>query len=162
MFRQTPPMGWNSWNTFGANINEQLIKEMTDALVSTGLRDAGYEYVIIDDAWQEPRRENGHLVPDRNKFPSGMKALGDYIHSKGMKFGMYSSTGHLTCLGLPASYEHEFIDAADFASWGVDYLKYDYCNRPFRIPSEMLYRRMGLALAGCGRDIFFAACSRGI
>lgn len=161
MFRQTPPMGWNSWNTFGANINEQLIKEMTDALVSTGLRDAGYEYVIIDDAWQEPRRENGHLVPDRNKFPSGMKALGDYIHSKGMKFGMYSSTGHLTCLGLPASYEHEFIDAADFASWGVDYLKYDYCNRPFRIPSEMLYRRMGLALAGCGRDIFFAACSWG-
>ena len=135
---------------------------MTDALVSTGLRDAGYEYVIIDDAWQEPRRENGRLVPDRNKFPSGMKALGDYIHSKGMKFGMYSSTGHLTCLGLPASYEHEFIDAADFASWGVDYLKYDYCNRSAsEYPARCFTAGWGWHLRAADRDIFFAACSWG-
>lgn len=161
MFRQTPPMGWNSWNTFGGNINEQLIKETADAMVDTGLKDAGYEYIIIDDTWQTSARENGHLVPDRNKFPSGMKALADYIHSKGLKFGMYSSSGYLTCMGLPASCGHEFTDAADFAAWGVDYLKYDYCNRPFRIPSDLLYRRMGLALANCGRDILFAACSWG-
>lgn len=163
MFKQTPPMGWNSWNTFGANINEGLIREMADALVRTGLKEAGYEYVILDDGWQHTQRdENGRLCEDKQKFPSGIKALADYIHGKGLKFGMYSSSGHLTCTGFPASYGHEFTDAETFAAWEVDYLKYDYCNRPSRVPSDLLYQRMGLALANCGRDILFSACSWGL
>lgn len=158
----TPPMGWNSWNTFGWKINEDLIKGVADVFVESGLKDAGYEYIVIDDCWSRKQRdENGRLVPDADKFPSGMKALADYIHSKGLKMGMYSCAGTHTCGGFPGSFEHEFIDAQTFAEWDVDYLKYDYCYKPDHIPGEVLYKRMGLALKNCGRDILFSACNWG-
>ncbi len=158
----TPPMGWNSWNTFTWNINEGLIKETADAMVSSGLQDAGYEYVVIDDCWSlRQRGKDGELVPDPEKFPHGMKAVADYVHSKGLKFGMYSCCGTHTCAGYPGSFEHEFQDAATFASWGVDYLKYDNCYKPLHADGEMLYKRMSLALRNCGRDILFSACNWG-
>lgn len=156
-----PPMGWNSWNMFGANISDALIRESADALVESGLREAGYEYIVIDDCWSLLERDaEGRLVPDPEKFPAGMKDLADYVHSKGLKFGMYSCAGTKTCARYPSSFEHEFTDAATFAEWGVDYLKYDYCNKP-RIDGDLLYKRMGLALATCGRDILFSACNWG-
>ena len=123
MVIHTPPLGWNTWNTFGQNINEQLVKESADAMVASGLKDAGYEYIVIDDCWSKKERdENGRLVADPEKFPSGMKAVADYVHSKGLKFGMYSCAAHLTCAAYPGSYDYEFIDAATFAEWGVDFL----------------------------------------
>ena len=155
-------MGWNSWNTFGDKIHEDMILETADAMVSTGLKDAGYNYLVIDDCWSEHERDKeGRLVPDHEKFPHGMKYVADYVHSKGLKFGMYSCAGTLTCARYPGSYEHEFVDAKTFADWGVDYLKYDYCNHSPLIPGKYLYRRMGLALENCGRDILFSACSWG-
>jgi len=158
----TPPLGWNSWNTFGEEISEQVIRESADTLVSTGLADAGYKYLVIDDCWAlRERDENGRLVPDPAKFPNGMKAVADYVHSKGLKFGMYSCAGMLTCAGYPASYDHEHTDARTFAEWGVDYLKYDYCFHPASVPPDILYKRMALALLNCGRDILFSACSWG-
>ena len=162
MIRLTPPMGWNSWNTFGWDIDEDLIMSTADKMVEEGLLDAGYEYLVIDDCWAEDERDkDGKLVPNRTKFPHGMKYVADYVHSKGLKFGMYSSNGYLTCAGFPASYEYEFIDAATFASWGVDYLKYDNCFKPSTIPARLLYHRMSLALENCGRDILFSACCWG-
>ena len=173
MLVKTPPMGWNSWNTFGVNINEQLIRDTADAIVASGLKDAGYEYVVIDDCWsvrdekddkgniiKSGRDAEGRLVADPEKFPSGMKALADYIHSKGLKFGMYSCDGPLTCAGYPASYQYEFIDAKTFAEWGVDYLKYDNCYKP-NVPGRNLYNRMSMALKASGRDIVFSACNWG-
>ena len=158
----TPPMGWNSWNTFTWQINEQLIMQAADAFVECGLKDAGYEYIVIDDCWSEKQRdENGRLVPDKYKFPNGIKAVADYVHSKGLKFGMYSCAGTHTCGGHPGSFEHEFDDAATFAEWGVDYLKYDYCYKPDFIPGEILYKRMAMALRNCCRDIMFSACNWG-
>lgn len=132
----TPPMGWNSWNIFEANINEKNIKETADAMVSSGMRDAGYEYLVLDDGWMAAERNSkGELVADPVKFPRGMKEIGDYIHSKGLKFGIYECRGYLTCYKLPGSYNHEEIDMKIFASWGVDYVKLDACyaeknNRP--------------------------------
>lgn len=124
----TPPMGWNSWNAFQADINESLIKEIADAMVNNGMRDAGYTYLVLDDGWMAKERDSiGRLVADPIKFPSGMKAIGDYIHSKGLKFGIYECRGHLTCQGLPGSFEHEQIDMNSFAEWGVDYIKLDAC-----------------------------------
>lgn len=162
MIVKTPPLGWNSWNTFGPNINEQLIRETADAMVETGLRDAGYEYLVIDDCWSlRERNEKDELVADPEKFPSGMKAVADYVHSKGLKFGMYSCDGTMTCARYPSSFDHEFIDAKTFADWGVDFLKYDNCNRPLNYSGRLLYKRMGLALANCGRDILFSACNWG-
>ena len=162
MIQRTPPMGWNSWNTFGENISEELIFQTADAMVETGLRDAGYDYLVIDDCWAEKTRDaDGRLVPSREKFPHGMKAVSDYVHSRGLKFGMYSCTGTLTCAGYPGSFEHEFVDAATFAEWGVDFLKYDYCHKPDYEEGRLLSTRMGLALANCGRDILFSACSWG-
>lgn len=157
----TPPMGWNSWNTFTWEINEELIKTAADAFDENGLREAGYEYVVIDDCWSEKQRENGKLVPDHNKFPNGIKTVADYVHSKGLKFGIYSCAGTHTCSGHPGSFEHEFDDAETFAEWGVDYLKYDYCYKPDNIPGEVLYKRMSTALRNCGRDIMFSACNWG-
>ena len=158
----TPPMGWNSWNTFTWEINDKLIREAADAFVSEGLKDAGYEYVVIDDCWSEKQRDkNGKLVPDHWKFPDGIKPVADYVHSKGLKFGMYSCAGTHTCGGHPGSFEHEFDDAETFAEWGVDYLKYDYCYKPDHIPGEVLYKRMSMALRNCGRDIMFSACNWG-
>lgn len=162
MIKNTPPMGWNSWNTFGHEISDQLIRDTADKLVETGLAACGYEYVVIDDCWAlHERDENGRLVPDPAKFPHGIKALADYVHSKGLKFGIYSCAGNLTCAGFPGSYEHEFTDAATFAEWGVDFLKYDYCYHSDIVHGKYLYRRMGLALKNCGRDILFSACSWG-
>lgn len=162
MIVKTPPMGWNSWNTFGQDISDQLIRETADVMVESGLKDAGYEYVVIDDCWSLKERDGqGRLVADPAKFPHGMKDLADYIHSKGLKFGMYSCAGTKTCARYPSSFEHEFVDADTFASWGVDFLKYDYCNKP-RIDGDLLYKRMGLALANCGRDILFSACNWGV
>ncbi len=157
----TPPMGWNSWNTFTWEINDKLIREAADAMASE-LKDAGYEYIVIDDCWSEKQRDsNGRLVPDRWKFPEGIKPVADYVHSKGLKFGMYSCAGTHTCGGHPGSFEHEFDDAETFAEWGVDYLKYDYCYKPDHIPGEILYKRMSTALRNCGRDIMFSACNWG-
>ena len=158
----TPPMGWNSWNTFTWNINEDLVCGAADALCASGLKDKGYEYVVIDDCWSlKQRDENGRLVPDPEKFPHGMKAVADYVHSKGLKFGMYSCCGTHTCAGYPGSFEHEFVDAETFASWGVDYLKYDNCYKPKHMDGEVLYKRMSLALRNCGRDIVLSACNWG-
>lgn len=162
MVKLTPPMGWNSWNTYGEKINEKLIFEMADALVATGLAAKGYEYLVIDDCWSLKERDaKERLVPDPAKFPNGMKAVADYVHGKGLKFGMYSCAGNLTCAGYPGSFEHEFLDAETFAEWGVDFLKYDYCYHSPLIHGKYLYRRMGLALENCGRDILFSACSWG-
>lgn len=128
MIVQTPPMGWNTWNTFGEHINEQLIRESVDTFVKLGLREAGYQYVVIDDCWSERERDSktNEIVPSKEKFPNGMKAVGDYIHENGLKFGMYSCAGVRTCANYPGSFGHEFLDARTFARWGVDFLKYDY------------------------------------
>ena len=134
-----PPMGWNSWNAFEKDIDEKKIREIADAMVTSGLRDAGYEYLVIDDAWMAPERDGqGRLVGDPKRFPAGMKALGDYIHGKGLKFGIYQDRGELTCQGLPGSLKHEQIDMATFAEWGVDYIKLDSCHaeRNGRMSSE--------------------------
>lgn len=163
MVKLTPPMGWNSWNTFGADIHEALIFETADAMAAKGLLEKGYEYLVIDDCWSlRERGQDGRLAPDPEKFPHGMKAVADYVHSKGLKFGMYSCAGNLTCAGYPGSFEHEFLDAQTFAEWGVDFLKYDYCYHSPIIPGKYLYRRMGLALENCGREILFSACSWGV
>lgn len=162
MLAQTPPMGWNSWNTFGWEISDELIRQTADVFVESGLLSAGYEYLVIDDCWSEKKRYgNGLLVPDKNKFPNGIKAVSDYVHKKGLKFGMYSCAGTMTCAGHPSSLEHEFVDAKTFANWGVDYLKYDYCYKPHNIPGHILYKRMAMALKTCGRDILFSACNWG-
>lgn len=162
MIVKTPPMGWNTWNTFGENINEQLIMETADAMVEKGLLDAGYEYIVIDDCWSlKSRDENGNLVPDPAKFPHGMKYVADYVHSKGFKFGMYSCCGSLTCMGHPGSFEHECQDAKFFAENGVDYLKYDWCYHPRTMDGWILYNRMRMALDATGRDIVFSICNWG-
>lgn len=162
MYVAKPPMGWNSWNTIGHDVNEQVIRENAEALVKTGLKDCGYEYVVIDDCWALRERDaEGHLVADPAKFPSGIKALSDYIHSLGLKFGMYSCAGYKTCANYPASYGYEFTDAQTFAAWGVDFLKYDYCWMPRTEQGALLFRRMGAALESCGRDILFSACTAG-
>ena len=163
MLAKTPPMGFNTWNTFGENIDETVIKETADAMVNTGLLDAGYEYLVIDDCWSEKERDpvTGKIIPDHIKFPNGMKTVSDYVHSKGLKFGMYSCAGTRTCADYPASFGHEFLDAETFAEYGADYLKYDYCFRPAHNDGDLLYRRMGLALKACGREILFSACNWG-
>lgn len=162
MLAKTPPMGWNSWNTFGSKINEQLILEMADAMVEKGYRDAGYEYLVIDDCWSlRERDENGKLVADPEKFPHGMKYVADYVHSKGLKFGMYSAAGVRTCAGFPGSYGHEFEDAKQFAEWGVDYLKYDLCHFPGSGNVRNAYLKMSMALRASGREILFAGCTCG-
>ena len=155
-------MGWNSWNTFTDRISEELIKETVDAMKDQGFLEAGYEYVVMDDCWSLKERDDaGRLVADPEKFPHGIKALSDYVHDKGFKFGMYSCCGTRTCANYPGSFEHEYEDARQFAQWGVDYLKYDNCFKPQNQDGRTLYRRMGLALANSGRDIVFSACQWG-
>ncbi|MFY9389774.1 MAG: glycoside hydrolase family 27 protein [Limnochordia bacterium] len=162
MIAKTPPMGWNSWVSFGEDVNEQLIKEVADAFVEHGLADAGYEYIVIDDGWSLPQRDkNKRLVPDPDKFPSGIKALSDYVHSKGLKLGIYSCAGVQTCAGYPGSLEHEFIDAETFAEWGIDCLRYVYCYKPRSLDGRILYRRMAMALRNCGRDILLSTVNWG-
>ena len=151
---KTPPMGFNTWNTFGPDINEKMVLEMADVIVEKGYKDAGYQYVVIDDCWSlRERDENGNLVADPEKFPHGMKYVGDYIHSKGLKFGMYSCAGTRTCAGYPASFDHEYQDARTFASWGVDFLKYDFCYFPSFANCQHRYLLMAQALRSTGRDI---------
>ena len=163
MYAKTPPMGWNSWNTFGPDLNEEIIRETADAMVSQGYRDAGYQYIILDDGWMLPERDqDGLLVPDPEKFPGGMRALADYVHEKGMKLGIYSCAGTRTCGRFPGSFDHEFSDARQFAEWQVDYLKYDFCNFPKSADCRQRYLMMAMALRASGRDIFFAACNWGL
>ena len=157
----TPPMGWNSWNTFSKNINESMIKEMVDAMVSSGLKDAGYEYFVIDDCWLDSVRDvNSNLQADPVKFPHGMKAIGDYVHSKGLKFGMYNCAGTETCAGLPGTRGHEYQDALYYASCGADYLKFDWCNTD-GINAKEAYTTMSKALAATKRPIVFSMCEWG-
>ncbi len=158
----TPPMGWNSWNTFGSNISDELIVETARAMKEKGYLAAGYRYVVIDDCWSlRQRGADGRIVPDPAKFPRGMKAVADDLHEMGFLFGMYSCAGVQTCAGYPASYDHEFVDAQTFADWGVDYLKYDFCNFPANADNRNRYATMSLALKATGRDILFAACNWG-
>ncbi len=163
MLVNKPPMGWNTWNTFGHEISDALVRESTDAFVEQGLKDAGYQYVVIDDCWSKKVRdpETDRLVAEPEKFPEGMKAVADYVHGKGLKFGMYSCAGQRTCGDYPGSFDHEFLDAETFASWGVDFLKYDFCYKPVGVDGQLLYRRMGMALRASGRDILFSACNWG-
>lgn len=155
-------MGWNTWNTFGKDINEKLVRETADVMASEGYLEAGYEYLVIDDIWLlKERDENGRLVPDPEKFPSGMKALADYVHSKGLKFGMYSCAGVRTCAGYPSSFDHEYDDARQFAEIGIDFLKYDFCNFPNYADNRNRYLTMSMALRSTGRDILFSACNWG-
>lgn len=157
---KTPPMGWNSWNKFGCNVSEELIRSVADAMISTGLKDAGYQYVVIDDCWQVSRDDNGNIVPDPQRFPSGIKVLADYVHSKGLKFGIYSDAGTGTCQNRPGGRGYEFQDARQYAQWGVDYLKYDWCNHSTQ-NSEASYSIMRDALKKSGRPIVFSLCEWG-
>lgn len=163
MLAKTAPMGFNTWNTFGENINEEVIMQTADKMVELGLRDAGYEYLVIDDCWSKRERdpETGKIVPDETKFPHGMKYVSDYVHSKGLKFGMYSCAGVMTCAQYPGSFDHEYLDAKTFAEYGADFLKYDFCYKPSFADGPLLYRKMSMALKASGRDILFSACNWG-
>lgn len=160
--KATPPMGWMTWNLFQDKINEQLIREMADAMVDEGYWQAGYEYIFIDDCWQGGRDNRNNLIPDPQKFPSGMKALADYVHERGLKLGIYSDAAQLTCGGYTASYGFEEQDAKTFAEWGIDYLKYDYCNAPSdSAEAHRRYHLMADALAKSGRNIKLGICEWG-
>jgi alpha-galactosidase len=157
----TPPMGFNTWNTFQTNINEQMLKEMVDTYVSSGMRDAGYKYFVLDDGWMTMDRDTkGDLVADPKKFPNGMKAFADYVHSKGLKFGIYNCAGDRTCAGYPGTRGHEYQDARLYASWDVDYLKYDWCNTD-SLNAREAYITMSKALKATGRPIVFSLCEWG-
>ncbi len=152
-----PPMGWNSWNTFGMNIDEKLICEMADVMADEGYLDAGYDTLVIDDGWQADfRSSDGHLQADLIRFPNGIKPVADYVHSKGLKFGIYSAAGVKSCGNKPGSYGHEYTDAQDFADWGVDYLKYDLCHFPGCGNKKSAYITMSMALKTVGRDIVYS------
>uniref|UniRef100_A0A0G4HG19 Alpha-galactosidase n=1 Tax=Chromera velia CCMP2878 TaxID=1169474 RepID=A0A0G4HG19_9ALVE len=158
---RTPAMGWNSWNKFGCNINEKLFKETADSIVSLGLKDLGYEYVNMDDCWQVSREENStRIVEDQERFPGGIKNLADYVHEKGLKFGLYSDAGEKTCAGRPGSLGFEEVDAQVYAEWEVDYLKYDNCYND-KQPARPRYTAMRDALNKTGRPIFYSMCNWG-
>jgi len=157
---KTPPMGWNSWNKFACNIDENLIKGVADAMVETGLRDAGYVYLNLDDCWHGQRDSLGFIQADPVRFPSGIKALADYVHSKGLKIGIYSDAGRQTCAGRPGSLGHEYQDAMQYAKWGIDYLKYDWCNTE-NVNPVGAYNLMRDALRAAGRPILFSMCEWG-
>jgi len=158
---QTPPMGWNSWNKFACNVSEQLIRETADAMVSSGMQAAGYQYVNIDDCWQVSRDAQGTIVADAARFPSGIKALADYVHDKGLKLGVYTDAGTLTCEKRPGSLGHELQDAKTYAAWGVDYVKIDWCHAEGLDP-EVQYTKFRDALAQAGRPIVFSICNWGV
>jgi alpha-galactosidase len=158
---KTPPMGWNSWNKFGCNVSEQLIRETADAMVTSGMRDAGYQFVNIDDCWQVSRDANGTIVADPARFPGGIKALADYVHAKGLKLGIYTDVGTLTCEGRPGSLNHESQDAKTYAQWGVDYVKVDWCHAEGLDP-EVQYAKFRDALMQSGRPIVFSICNWGV
>ncbi|MCW3092608.1 MAG: alpha-galactosidase [Ferruginibacter sp.] len=156
----TPPMGWNSWNKFACNVDEKLIREIADAMISSGMKDAGYTYINIDDCWHGDRDSKGFIHPDPKRFPSGMKALADYIHSKSLKIGIYSDAGSQTCGGRPGSRGFEFQDAMTYAGWGIDYLKYDWCNTE-GLKAEGAYKTITAALRKAGRPIVLSICEWG-
>jgi len=159
----TPPMGWNSWNKFAEKVDDQAVRGMADAMVSSGMKDAGYVYVNIDDTWEGQRDARGN-IQSNSKFPD-MKALADYVHSKGLKIGIYSSPGPKTCAGYEGSYQHEEQDAKTWAAWGIDYLKYDWCSaEKVYKPSDMpaVYKKMGDALKATGRPIVYSLCQYGL
>jgi alpha-galactosidase len=155
-------MGWNTWNRYYCDINQTIIYTNTDSLIRLGLADLGYKYVNIDDCWLTKERDSqGHAIVDPATFPDGMKAIGDYIHSHGLKFGIYNSAGTMTCEGRAGSLHHESIDVADFVEWGVDFLKYDNCFNE-GIPSKERYENMRNALSNASRPIFFSICNWGL
>ncbi len=156
----TPQMGWNSWNKFADKVNEDVIKETADALVRTGLRDAGYVYLNIDDCWHGQRDADGFIQSDPEKFSLGIAALAEYCHNRGLKLGIYSDAGRQTCGGRPGSFGHEYQDALQYARWGVDYLKYDWCNTE-NINAQGAYQLMSEALKAAGRPILFSMCEWG-
>ena len=156
----TPPLGFNTWNRFRCNISDTLIRETADAIVKLGLKDLGYVYINIDDCWMDKKRVNGKLVPDPKRFPNGIKTLADYCHSKGLKLGIYSSAGNMTCQKYPASEGHEDVDAQTWASWDIDYLKYDNCYRS-NASAQVRYSKMRDALNKTGRPIYYSICSWG-
>ena len=156
----TPPMGWNSWNKFACNVSEDLIKGMADAVVKSGMKDVGYVYVNIDDCWQVSRDANANIVADPKRFPHGMKAVGDYIHWLGLKFGVYSDAGSKTCAGRPGGLGHEYQDAVQYAAWGVDYLKYDWCHTTTQ-DAKASYANIRAALDASGRPIVLSICEWG-
>src|SRR5580658_5888819 len=159
---KTPPMGWNSWNLFAGKVDDATVRTMADAMVSSGMRDAGYIYVNIDDTWEGVRDAEGN-IQSNHKFPD-MKSLADYVHSKGLKLGIYSGPGPRTCALYPASYGHEAQDAKSFAAWGIDYLKYDWCSAATIYKDDKLqpvYQKMGEALEATGRPIVYSLCEYG-
>ncbi len=156
----TPPMGWNSWNKFGCNVDETTIRGAADAMAASGMKDAGYRYVVIDECWQVARDAEGNIQPDPKHFPSGMKALEDYVHSRGLKFGLYSDAGSKTCGGRPGSLGLVEQDARQYAAWGADYLKYDWCNTDGQ-DAVQSYLKMSEALQATGRPIVFSICEWG-
>ncbi len=158
----TPPMGWNSWNLIESNVSENIIKEIADSMAVNGLKSAGYQYIIIDDFWVGGRDTRNRLFPDPVRFPNGMKALADYVHARGLKLGIYSDAAERTCGGVTASLNFEELDAQTFAEWGIDYLKYDYCNAPVDVETAFIrYKKMGDALKATGRPIVYAICEWG-
>jgi alpha-galactosidase len=163
---KTPPMGWNDWNAYGCNVSETLVKQTADKIVSSGLAAAGYQYVNIDDCWMQSSRDaNGNLQPDFSKFPDGISGTAAYVHSKGLKLGIYEDAGTATCAGYPGSLGHETQDAQSFASWGVDYLKYDNCNNNGSTTTQQYisrYSAMRDALAATGRPIVYSICEWGV
>ena len=156
----TPQMGWSSWNNFQGNINEDIIKSIADAMVASGLKDAGYTYINIDDCWHGKRDADGFIQADPKHFPHGIKALADYVHSRGLKLGIYSDAGSETCAGRPGSLGHEYQDALQYARWGIDYLKYDWCNTT-NVNAQGAYQLMRDAIQAAGRPIFFSMCEWG-
>ncbi len=159
---KTPPMGWNSWNKFHGRVDDPSVRGMADAMASNGMRDAGYIYVNIDDTWEGARDAAGNIQSNQ-KFPD-MKALASYVHSKGLKLGIYSSPGPNTCAGYEGTYGHEIQDAKTYATWGIDYLKYDWCGaRNLYTDDEMqaVYQKMGDALRAAGRPIVYSLCQYG-
>jgi alpha-galactosidase len=156
----TPPMGWNTYNTFAGNFNEEILRDMVDKLVSSGMKDAGYKYIIVDDNWTSTRDSLGFLTVDKKRFPSGMEAFSKYVHSKGLKLGLYSDAGYKTCGGFTASRGHEFQDAIMFARWGCDYLKYDWCNAD-GINAVGAYTTMRDALYAAKKPMVFSMCEWG-
>ncbi len=159
----TPFMGWMTWNSFEGDINEENLRAMADAMVKSGLKEAGYKYLCIDDLWHGPsRKKNGHLGYDTEKFPNGLKALTDYVHSLGLKIGIYSDAAELTCAGAPGSLGYEQQDARQYAQWGFDFLKYDYCYAPAVKDSAIArYTRMGNALKATNRTFYYDVCEWG-
>jgi len=158
----TPPMGWNSWNFFEEKIDETILKQTADAMAQNGMLAAGYNYIVIDDHWVGGRDRKNKLFPDPVRFPGGMRALADYVHSRGLKLGIYSDAATLTCGGVTGSYGFEELDAKTFAEWGIDYLKYDYCNAPDDVTTAFSrYKKMGDALKNSGRPIVYSICEWG-